>query len=290
MIDVDELGAVGGLETSDGLVAAVSAVLDAPAGWESVLGWRVACGLCEATAQRWHSPRWGLEEMTDVVRLVVLTRSEDLVDWAGAHSGADVWGWVLRHALGVLQREWLLDRLGGLTGDSNLRRLVEHVGLRPVVGWEDLACPELDQSSVLAEAELPWAWADRQWPGEVHPWDLGPASESVVALLIALGVRPEPAWLGTCRILELAVDGERDRRHTRARADAEGGWLRELGISPAAAGAWMSIVTGSRRLGAASAVTLALRDGAELSAAQEAWLVEVLLGAPTIAGADVAAA
>ncbi|QHO90300.1 hypothetical protein CWT12_01625 [Actinomyces sp. 432] len=290
MIDVDELGAVGGLEASDGLVAAVRVVLDDRLGWESVLGWRVACGLCEATARRWHSRRWGLEEMTDAVRLVVLTRSEDLLDWAGAHPGADVWGWVCRHALGVLQREWLLDRLGGLTGDGNLRRLVERVGVRPVVGLEDLAVPEeLDQSSVLAEAEQPWAWADGGWPGEVRPSDLGPTLESVVALLVALGVRPESAWLGTWRILELAVGGERDRRHTRARADAEDGRLRELGVSPGAAGAWMSIVTGSRRLGAGSAVTLALRDGRELSPAQEAWLVEVLLGAPTITAAVAAA-
>lgn len=271
----------GGLDvvSSAGLVAGVEAVLGQSSGWESPLGWAVARAVVRAVETcRWTSPSLELEEVVPAVLSVVLVESRDLLAWGAAHPGRDVWGWVMCRALRQVRADRALERLGGLCGDSNVFRLAWRA--RPVVPVEEAVLEAL-------EAGAGQGVVGAGWCGAVGVEDLGPRLWAVVELIVAVGVVREVAVAGTCRVLELAVDGERDRRHTRARADAgcQGGVLAGLGVGPAAAGAWMSVVSGSRRLGASSAVVLALAEGRGLTAAQESWLVEILLGAPCVSGA-----
>ena len=230
------------VRSSEDLTCAVAGVLASAGGWESSSGWQVARAVELEAARRWRSARFSTCDVVDAVELVVLANSEELLDWAEAHQGQDVWGWVFARALCQLRREWLLEALGGLTGDKNLHRLASRIGLRPVVSLDSLASADvLSLSPVVRD--------DSDNCDRVVPSDLGPVLRPIAELLEAIGVEREVAWAGTCRILELAAVGEKDRRHTRARKDAAEGHLGSLGISPRAAGAWMSIVTGSRRLG-----------------------------------------
>ena len=90
---------------------------------------------------------------------------------------------------------------------------------------------------------------------------------------------------------ELAASTYARERHRSARQDADDGVLWHLGVSPGAAGAWMSLVAGSRRGGLESALVWSLRERiAEglgtgdlawdelLSASQLRWLKTVVAG------------
>ena len=67
-------------------------------------------------------------------------------------------------------------------------------------------------------------------------------------------VRLVPMRVGPGRVAELAASTRPRERHRSARQDAGEGVLGSLGVSPAAAGAWMSLVAGSRRGGLESAL------------------------------------
>ena len=113
-----------------------------------------------------------------------------------------------------------------------------------------------------------------------------------MSILTDFGVPRGVALAGTRRVLEIAVGpGKRRERHSMARGDAGKGVLASLGVSPAAAGAWMSLVAGSRREGLESALLWTLRErsasgvGVEgtawdevLSASQLRWLRTVVAG------------
>ncbi|WP_139738356.1 hypothetical protein [Actinomyces wuliandei] len=264
--------------TSQGLLAAAQAVLDQPRRWDSPLGAQVATSLTRAVPHRWTRPWPALDDVTHEVLTTVLTSTHAMTAWARAHPHQDLWGWVITRALRALADQAAADRLCGLTGDRTATRLADRLGPGAVTRTTHPLTPQ-------GHDPVP----PRPWGGPVTPHDLGPVLTSLVNLLTATGLHPAVATTGTCRLLELAVAGEKDRRHTRARADArDDGTLARLGVTPDAAGAWMSALTGSRRLGPGSAITLALRDGHPLTPAQEAWLVEILLGTPTSTRADTA--
>ena len=76
--------------------------------------------------------------------------------------------------------------------------------------------------------------------------------------LVDYGIPQGLAWRGTRRMVEIAATcGDRERI-TRARADEE---VACMGISPAAAGAWMSLIVGSRRGGPGSSFVLRVAGG-----------------------------
>lgn len=280
---MDGSGADGGVgfdvASSAGLVAVVGAVLGAPGGWESAAGVRAAGLVTRAAGARWRSGRHDRGAVVWAAVSVVVVESQALLAWA-AVPGRDAWAWVMERALAVVREEEVEARLGGLCGDSNRVRMAAAMTASgswpPVVGlW--------DGASASPAAGAPAVGWRRGEP--VVEADLGPLLRGVVDLLVVAGVGAGVAVAGTCRVLELVVAGERGRRHTRARRDAREGVLAALGVSEAAAGAWMSVVSGSRRLGAGSAVVLALREGRALTRAQERWLARVAAGAPQAAAA-----
>ena len=76
--------------------------------------------------------------------------------------------------------------------------------------------------------------------------------------LVDYGIPQGLAWRGTRRMVEIAATcGDRERI-TRARADDE---VACMGISPVAAGAWMSLIVGSRRGGPGSSFILRVAAG-----------------------------
>lgn len=76
--------------------------------------------------------------------------------------------------------------------------------------------------------------------------------------LVDYGIPQGLAWRGTRRMVEIAATcGDRERI-TRARADEE---VACMGISPVAAGAWMSLIVGSRRGGPGSSFILRVAAG-----------------------------
>ena len=273
--------------SSVGLVGAVAAVLAEPAGWESSLGSRVAGAVVAAMASRWTSRSFLLEDMTVAVLADVLVHSEALLAWA---ESGDVWGWLIQRARRLVRAEVFRERLGGLCGDANPERLWRRLRDRVGEGLPVVACPEewagwdavVGREPVAVGDDVPAA------PAVVGPDDLGPVLGGVVDLLVEAGVDRSTAVAGTCRVLELTVSvGRRAERHTRARQDARAGGLADLGVSERAAGAWMSVVSGSRRLGEESAVVLAVREGRPLKDCQRSWLR--LIACDVGVGASVAA-
>ena len=197
-----------------------------------------------------------------------MVRSLAVLDWADRHPKGDVWARIMRHVVGALTDERALERTGGLISDRNgwraLRKLREELGL-------------VDRSAVA----IPWdvvGMVTAAPPAASSTVELGPTLDSLVDILVEAGVDDEVAVEGTRRVVDLAVNGERDRRHTRARADAATGLLGMLGITPSAAGAWMSLVSGSRRLGVDSAAVVQLRQHRPLSAVQVGWIRRVAAG------------
>lgn len=108
------------------------------------------------------------------------------------------------------------------TGDTHVERAVEP-GLIPEAG---LRPGEGEEGSV-------WVSVD----------DFNGPLELMVRALIKAGLEESLAWAGTLRIAELAAEGG-TRRHTLAGADPR---LADLGVSPKAARAWMTMLVGSRR-------------------------------------------
>lgn len=70
----------------------------------------------------------------------------------------------------------------------------------------------------------------------------GPLARMVEALILA-GMDETLAWAGTLRVAELAV-GDSTRRHRAASVDPR---LSDLGVTPEAGRAWMTMLVGSRR-------------------------------------------
>ena len=240
---------------------------------------RTAGLVTRATGARWRSGRHDRGAVVWAAVSVVVMESQALLAWA-AVPGRDAWAWVMERALAVVREEEVEARLGGLCGDSNRVRIARSMTASgswpPVVGlWDGVSA-----SPAAGAPAVGWRRGE-----PVVEADLGPLLRGVMDLLVGAGVGVGVAVAGTCRVLELVVAGEQDRRHTRARRDAREGVLAALGVSEAAAGAWMSVVSGSRRLGAGSAVVLALREGRALTRAQERWLARVAAGAPRAAAA-----
>lgn len=86
----------------------------------------------------------------------------------------------------------------------------------------------------------------------------GGPHQVLVHRLVERGVFQGLAWRGTRRLLEIAASCGAAGRITKARADAE---VACMGISPAAAGAWMSLITGTRRGGPSSSFVLRVAGG-----------------------------
>lgn len=96
-------------------------------------------------------------------------------------------------------------------------------------------------------------------PREVGLDELGGPLGAAVAALVGAGMCETLAWAGTRRVAELALRG-RSRAHTLAALDPR---LEDLGVGPACARAWATLVVGSRRGTRAGLVGL---DGQELGA------------------------
>ncbi len=86
----------------------------------------------------------------------------------------------------------------------------------------------------------------------------GGPHQVLVHKLVDYGLFKGLAWRGTRRLLEIAAGCSAAERITRARADAD---LASMGISPAAAGAWMSLIVGTRRGGPSSSFVLRIAAG-----------------------------
>ena len=86
----------------------------------------------------------------------------------------------------------------------------------------------------------------------------GGAHQTLIHRMVEYGIPQGLAWRGTRRLLEIAATTAASERITRARADVE---IECMGISPAAAGAWMSLIVGTRRGGPQSSFVLRVSSG-----------------------------
>lgn len=93
---------------------------------------------------------------------------------------------------------------------------------------------------------------------ELLTFSWGGPHQVLVHKLVDYGLFKGLAWRGTRRLLEIAAGCSAAERITRARADAD---LASMGISPAAAGAWMSLIVGTRRGGPSSSFVLRIAAG-----------------------------
>ncbi|WP_461176324.1 hypothetical protein [Trueperella pyogenes] len=90
----------------------------------------------------------------------------------------------------------------------------------------------------------------------------GGAHQQFLHVLVVAGVSQGLAFNATRRMLEIAVQASPALRITRARCDVD---LRAMGLSEDAIGAWMGLVVGTRRGGAASSLVLHFASGGELT-------------------------
>lgn len=271
-VDVD-------VSTSGRLAAALAAVRREPGGWESPLGAAVDAAVVAAVPGRVGAARiaglvdrgfWSgrdevVAELVGVVRELVMLRPV-LVDVVGPDR---LWPALVRRAVWQVAAEAEGDRQHGLAGDSQPFRLRDRAGICFVQeDAADLADGALGQRSGLNPSPVESVDLDRSGWRVADEDVAGPLLGVLVSVLLWAGVPEDVARAGTCRVLELAVGpGKRRERHSMARGDAREGVLAGLGVSQAAAGAWMSLVMGSRRGGLESALLWTLR---ERSAAGEA--------------------
>ena len=197
--------------------------------------------------------------------------------------GSDLWAVLVNHSVWMVQGRQERARQHGLSGDSaHPHRMRERVSCS-ALDIADLAAGTGFTAPGSVEVERRRVW--------VRDEDLGPCLGEVVDALVWASVPACTARAGTCRVAELAASTRPRERHRSARQDAGEGVLASLGVSPDAAGAWMSLVAGSRRGGLESALVWSLREriaagtgagdlvwGEFLTALQLRWLKTVVAG------------
>ena len=278
------------VSTSAGLAAALDAVEASPGVWDSPLGHQVAKEIVRLLPRK-----VGPARLAELVSTGSAGRDEVVADLAASvvemllmrrdlrsAAGGDLWAVLATRAVWMVQGHQERDRQQGLCGDS----------AHPHRMRERVSCTALDVADIAAgtgfTAPGSVETGRRTW---VRDEDLGPCLEGVVDALVWASVPIGIARAGTCRVAELAASTHARERHRSARQDAGDGVLASLGVSPCAAGAWMSLVAGSRRGGLESALVWSLREriaeglgagdlvwGEFLSASQLRWLKTVVAG------------
>ena len=260
------------VSTSAGLAAALDAVEASPGVWDSPLGHQVAKEIVRLVPMKVGPGRvsalvasggvsWD-EVVADLAAeaLEMLLMRRDL-----RAGGSDLWAVLVNHSVWMVQGHQERARQHGLSGDSaHLHRMRERVS------FIDLDTPHLPVGGGFAAPGSVEVERRRVW---VRDEDLGPCLEEVVDALVWASVPACTARAGTCRVAELAASTRPRERHRSARQDAGEGVLASLGVSPDAAGAWMSLVAGSRRGGLESALVWSLREriAAGLGAGDLVW-------------------
>ena len=247
------------VSTSAGLAAALDAVEASPGVWDSPLGHQVAKEIVRLVPLKVGPGRvsalvasggvsWG-EVVADLAAeaLEMLLMRRDL-----RAGGSDLWAVLVNHSVWMVQGHQERNRQHGLSGDS-----AHPHRMRERVSFIDLDTPHLPVGGGFAAPGSVEVERRRVW---VRDEDLGPCLEEVVEALVWASVPACTARAGTCRVAELAASTRPRERHRSARQDAGEGVLASLGVSPAAAGAWMSLIAGSRRGGLESALVWSLRE------------------------------
>lgn len=260
------------VSTSAGLAAALDAVEASPGVWDSPLGHQVAKEIVRLVPMRVGPGRvsalvasggvsWD-EVVADLAAeaLEMLLMRRDL-----RAGGSDLWAVLVNHSVWMVQGHQERARQHGLSGDS-----AHPHRMRERVSFIDLDTPHLPVGGGFAAPGSVEVERRRVW---VRDEDLGPCLEEVVEALVWASVPACTARAGTCRVAELAASTRPRERHRSARQDAGEGFLASLGVSPDAAGAWMSLVAGSRRGGLESALVWSLRErlAAGLGAGDLVW-------------------
>ena len=283
------------VSTSAGLAAALDAVEASSGVWDSPLGHRVAREIV-----RLVPIKVGPSRVSSLVASGGVSWDEVVADLAAEAlemllmrrdlraGGSDLWAVLVNHSVWMVQGHQERERQHGLSGDS-----AHPHRMRERVSFIDLDTPRLPVGGRFAapgsvEVERRRVWGRNK--------DLGPCLEEVVHALVWASIPACAAQAGTCRVVELAASTKPRERHRSAREDAREGVLASLGVSPEAAGAWMSLVAGSRRLGPESALLWTLRERSAsgmsvegtawdevLSASQLRWLVVQALVSPASA-------
>ena len=278
------------VSTSARLAAALDAVEASPGVWDSPLGHRVAKEIVRLVPRK-----VGRGRVSSLVASGGVSWDEVVADLAAEAlemllmrrdlraGGSDLWAVLVNHSVWMVQGRQERERQHGLSGDS-----AHPHRMRERVSFIDLDTPHLPVGGGFAAPGSVEVERRRVW---VRDEDLGPCLEEVVDALVWASVPACTARAGTCRVAELAASTRPRERHRSARQDAGEGVLASLGVSPAAAGAWMSLITGSRRGGLESALLWTLRErsasgvsveGAAwdevLSAFQLRWLRTVVAG------------
>lgn len=278
------------VSTSAGLSAALDAVEASPEAWDSPLGHQVAKEIVRLVPMRVGPGRvsslvasggvsWD-EVVADLAAeaLEMLLMRRDL-----RAGGSDLWAVLVNHSVWMVQGRQERERQHGLSGDSaHPHRMRERVSCS-ALDVADLAAGTGFTSPGAVEVERRRVW--------VRDEDLGPCLGEVVEALVWASVPVCTARAGTCRVAELAASTRPRERHRSARQDAGEGVLASLGVSPDAAGAWMSLIAGSRRGGLESALVWSLRERIAtglvagdlvwdefLTASQRRWLKTVVSG------------
>lgn len=278
------------VSSSAGLAAALDAVEASPGVWDSPLGHQVAKEIVRLVPMKVGPGRvsslvasggvsWD-EVVADLAAeaLEMLLMRRDL-----RAGGSDLWAVLVNHSVWMVQGRQERARQHGLSGDSaHPHRMRERVSCS-ALDIADLAAGTGFTAPGSVEVERRRVW--------VRDEDLGPCLGEVVDALVWASVPACTARAGTCRVAELAASTRPRERHRSARQDAGEGVLASLGVSPDAAGAWMSLVAGSRRGGLESALVWSLRErlaeglgagdlvwGEFLTALQLRWLKTVAAG------------
>lgn len=278
------------VSTSAGLAAALDAVEASPEVWDSPLGHQVAKEIVRLVPKKVGPGRVsalvasGGVSWDEVVADLAAEALEMLLMRRELRAGgSDLWAVLVNHSVWMVQGHQERNRQHGLSGDS-----AHPHRMRERVSFIDLDTPHLPVGGGFAAPGSVETERRRVW---VRDEDLGPCLEGVVDALVWASIPICVARAGTCRVAELAASTRPRERHRSARQDAGDGVLASLGVSPGAAGAWMSLVAGSRRGGLESALVWSLRERITeglgdgdlvwdefLSASQLRWLKTVVAG------------
>lgn len=260
------------VSTSAGLGAALDAVEASPEAWDSPLGHQVAREIVRLVPMK-----VGPTRLVELVATSSAGRDEVVADLAASvvemllmrrelrAGGSDLWAVLVTRAVWMVQGHQERERQHGLSGDA-----AHPHRMRERVSFIDLDTPHLPVGGEFAAPGALEVERRRAWVGSE---DFGPCLEGVVDALVWASIPTCVARAGTCRVVELAASTYARERHRSARQDAGDGVLASLKISPDAAGAWMSLVAGSRRGGLESALVWSLRErlAAGLDAGDLAW-------------------
>lgn len=278
------------VSTSAGLSAALDAVEASPGVWDSPLGHQVAKEIVRLVPKKVGPGRVsalvasGGVSWDEVVADLAAEALEMLLMRRELRAGgSDLWAVLVNHSVWMVQGRQERERQHGLSGDS-----AHPHRMRERVSFIDLDTPHLPVGGGFTSPGAVEVERRRVW---VRDEDLGPCLEEVVEALVWASVPACTARAGTCRVAELAASTRPRERHRSARQDAGEGFLASLGVSPDAAGAWMSLVAGSRRGGLESALVWSLRErlaaglgagdlvwGEFLTVLQRRWLKTVAAG------------